>query len=282
MINKQMVSVFVTLVMVILFAACATQTEQPEDNASDLLATEQPEDNASDLLALEEWDLLWISDSSGWGVAEIYAAYIEEDTGIPVNVYDYWAVSLSAGTIVDILEGGSHPNAELARIPELIPEVEVIVFYANPEESIDEDNPTDSNCAHSSATTYVNACEMDTFGLYIQHLELIYQHIFELRGDQPIIVRAFDAYNPIPARWEEDGTFDACHACWENYNAAIHQAASEYYIPVARVNDAWNGPDHNEDPNDKGYTADGIHPNELGAQVIAEELRKLGYDPDTP
>ena len=158
----------------------------------------------------------------------------------------------------------------------------MIVFYANPEESIDEDNPTDSNCAHSSATTYVNACEMDTFGLYIQHLELIYQHIFELRGDQPIIVRAFDAYNPIPARWEEDGTFDACHACWENYNAAIHQAASEYYIPVARVNDAWNGPDHNEDPNDKGYTADGIHPNELGAQVIAEELRKLGYDPDTP
>lgn len=118
MINKQMVSVFVTLVMVILFAACATQTEQPEDNASDLLtteqpedntsdllATDQPEDNASDLLALEEWDLLWISDSSGWGVAEIYAAYIEEDTGIPVNVYDYWAVSLSAGTIVDILEG---------------------------------------------------------------------------------------------------------------------------------------------------------------------------------
>lgn len=266
MTRKPFTFVFITLILALLLAACSTQTKG----------------KAADLQEMEEWDLLWISDSSGWDVAEIYAAYIEEDTGIPVNVYDYWDGGLSAGTVLDILEGGDHPDAQLDKIPELIPEVEVIVFYTNPEESLDPQAPMDWNCAHSSAKTYVNACEMDTFALYTQHLVSIYEHIFDLRDGQPVIIRAFDAYNPTLARWEKDGTFDACQVCWGNYNTAIHQAAAKFNIPVAKVYDAWNGPDHDQDPNDKGYTKDGIHPNELGAQVIAEELRKLGYDPVAP
>jgi len=265
MTRKPLTFAFITLILALLLAACSTLSIG----------------GTPDLMEMEEWDLLWISDSSGWGVAEVYAAYIEEDTGIPVNVYDYWDGGLSAGTILDILEGGSNFNAELDRIPERIPEMEVIVFYTNPEESVDADNPWDWNCGQSTLLkTYVNACEMDTFALYTQHLESIYQHIFDLHNGRPLIIRAYDAYNPTLARWEKDGTFDACQACWGNYNAAIHQAAAKFDIPVAKVYDAWNGSDH--DPNDKGYTKDGIHPNELGAQVIAEELRKLGYDPVTP
>jgi hypothetical protein len=267
MTRKLLTFAFITLILALLLAACSTLSIG----------------GTPDLMEMEEWDLLWISDSSGWGVAEVYAAYIEEDTGIPVNVYDYWDGGLSAGTILDILEGGSNFNAELDRIPERIPEMEVIVFYTNPEESVDADNPWDWNCGQSTLLkTYVNACEMDTFALYTQHLESIYQHIFDLHNGRPLIIRAYDAYNPTLARWEKDGTFDACQACWGNYNAAIHQAAAKFDIPVAKVYDAWNGSDHNQDPNDKGYTKDGIHPNELGAQVIAEELRKLGYDPVTP
>jgi len=267
MTRKLLTFAFITLILALLLAACSILSIG----------------GTPDLMEMEEWDLLWISDSSGWGVAEVYAAYIEEDTGIPVNVYDYWDGGLSAGTILDILEGGSNFNAELDRIPERIPEMEVIVFYTNPEESVDADNPWDWNCGQSTLLkTYVNACEMDTFALYTQHLESIYQHIFDLHNGRPVIIRAYDAYNPTLARWEKDGTFDACQACWGNYNAAIHQAAAKFDIPVAKVYDAWNGSDHNQDPNDKGYTKDGIHPNELGAQVIAEELRKLGYDPVTP
>lgn len=267
--KKSIAFVEVFLVTAMLLTACATPAEQ-QDNAT------------TGLMALDEWDLLWISDSSGWGVAEVYGDYIEEDTGKTVNVYDSWDGGLSAGTILDILEGGKNPNAKLAKIPELIPEMEVIVFYTNPEESINEAKPMDFNCGQGNSKTFVNACDLDNFSVYIENLKSIYQHIFDLRGDQPTIVRAFDAYNPTLARWEQDGTFDICQDCWGNYNAAIHQAASQYNIPVARVYDAWNGPDHNEDPNDKGYTKDGIHPNEVGAQVIAEELRKLGYDPVAP
>jgi lysophospholipase L1-like esterase len=51
---------------------------------------------------------------------------------------------------------------------------------------------------------------------------------------------------------------------------------------VGAVAEAWNGPNRDEDPNDKGYTWDGIHPNEKGAAVIANALRELGYEPVVP
>ena len=54
-------------------------------------------------------------------------------------------------------------------------------------------------------------------------------------------------------------------------------------VPIANAFDAWNGIDHNEDPVEKGFTQeDDIHPNELGARVIAQLLRELGYEPIVP
>jgi hypothetical protein len=36
---------------------------------------------------MEEWDLVYISDSTGWGVPEKYAANIERDNGKTVRVH---------------------------------------------------------------------------------------------------------------------------------------------------------------------------------------------------
>jgi lysophospholipase L1-like esterase len=82
--------------------------------------------------------------------------------------------------------------------------------------------------------------------------------------------------------FKEQGVYDECKACWANYNQAIHQAAEAYGIPVAEVGLAWNGPDFDQDPSDLGYVKDGIHPNELGATVIAQALRETGYEPVEP
>jgi len=234
------------------------------------------------LLEMEEWDLVWISDSSGWDVAQIYAEMIEEDTGIKVNVIDNWMGGLSAGYVYTVLKGEPTPNATLEHLGEQIKEAEVVVFYANPEESWEEGNPADWMCVSSLTPNYVNNCEMETFDTYIQHLEGIYQIIFELRDGQPTIVRAFDAYNPLIARFQEQGVYEDCKVCWVNYNAAIHQAAASYNVPVAAVAEAWNGPDWEQDPEAMGYTKDGEHPNEVGATIIALALRDLGYDPVIP
>ena len=125
---------------------------------------------------------------------------------------------------------------------------------------------------------------MDAFSAYIADLKEIYSIIFEIRKGQPTIIRAIDAYNPrLQIDCQPDGVLDECITCWENYNNAIHQAADEFGVLVAPVFDTWNGLDHTENPNDKGYTRDDqTHPNEKGAEVIAQLLRDLGYEPMVP
>lgn len=79
------------------------------------------------------------------------------------------------------------------------------------------------------------------------------------------------------------GKYEEYKRCWEAMSVTIHQVAAGKKIPVAEVYAAFNGPNHDEDPKDKGYIqSDGEHPSEAGAQVIAEAFRKLGYVPIVP
>lgn len=228
---------------------------------------------------MEEWDLVWISDSSGWGVADVYAAMVEEDTGVKVNVHDYWMGGLSAGQLYSVLKGEETSRFKLTQLLDIIPEAEIIVLYVNPAASEASDDPSDWNCT-GGELNYVNKCQ--NFETYINHLEGIYQIFFEMRAGQPTIVRAYDAYNPLIAEFHDQGVYEDCKACWADYNAAIHQAAKMAHVPVATVSEAWNGPNWDNDPVELGYTKDGIHPNELGAQVIAQAIRELEYKPVKP
>lgn len=228
---------------------------------------------------VKEWDLLWISDSSGWGVTDVYAAYVAEDLGIDIKVNDQSISGAAVGEVLAALKGEPTSSFNLANMDKFIKDAEIIVFYGNPTDSVVPDNPWDWNCGQGVEVCYVNDCEMDTFDLYIEHIKEVYSIIHTLREGQPTIIRAYDAYNPrLKSQCSEDGVFDECLQCWENYNKAIHTAADEMGVPVANVFDAWNGPDHTEDPNDKGYTIDGEHPNEKGADVIANLIRDLGYE----
>ena len=141
------------------------------------------------LLEEEEWDLVWISDSSGWGVAEIYAAMVEEDTGVKINVYDNWMGGLRAVDVYSALKGEPTSSLRLERLADEIREAEIVVFFANSRGS-DDEGAADYNCVEVG-TFYVNTCP--TFNTYIEHLESIYKMIFELRDGQPTIVRAYDA-----------------------------------------------------------------------------------------
>ena len=228
---------------------------------------------------MEEWDLVWISDSSGWGVAEVYAAMVEEDTGVKVNLNDYWMSTLSAGEVYNALKGEPTPRFKLTQLADLVKEAEIIIFYANPMNSIASDDPADWVCIGFDSY-YVKKCQ--DFETYIQHLEGVYQFFFDLRNGQPTIIRAYDAYNPRIAEFDKQGAYEECKDCWADYNAAIHQAADKYHVPVAKVAEAWNGPNWDKDPIAMGYTKDGEHPSELGAEVIAQALRELGYKPVTP
>ena len=269
-ITSQTIIICCLLLLVFLSVSCQTSTQEVEE--------------VSIIQKDQEWDLLWVTDSSGSGVADIYGEFIAQDLGIQVNVLDKWKGGLAAGRLLKALQGETTNNYDLDRMREYVREAEVIVIYGNPEQSVSDNNPWDWNCGQDFSKCYVNACEMDTFKKYIEDLKEIYSIIFSLREGKPTIIRAIDAYNPrLVSQCTPDGLFDECRQCWENYNDAIHQAADEMGVPVANVFDAWNGLDHTEDPNDKGYTqSDKAHANKAGATVIAELLRDLGYETIIP
>jgi len=229
-----------------------------------------------------EWDLVLFSDSSGWGVADRYAAHIEEDLDVTVEVHDLAASSLGVASVLAALRGEGGPYPSSVDVAGLVREAEVVVVYGNPLESISETHRGDWNCVSRTAP-YARDCAPETFDAYRADLGTIYEEILSLRGDESVLIRAFDAYNPLYSVYREQGVYDECLGCWENYNQSIHQAAMAHNVPVARVFDAFNGPDHDEDPRDKGYIRDdGIHTTAAGRQVIADLLRELGYAPVRP
>jgi lysophospholipase L1-like esterase len=184
--------------------------------------------------------------------------------------------------VLAALRGEHSPYPRSVDVPGLVREAEVVVVYGNPLESFSKAHRGDWNCVSQSAP-YVKDCAPETFDAYRSDLGAVYQEILKLRGEEPVLIRAFDAYNPLYSVYREQGVYDECLGCWENYNQAIHQAAMAHGVPLARVFDAFNGCDHDEDARDKGYIReDGEHTTGAGRQVIADLLRELGYEPTRP
>ncbi len=232
---------------------------------------------------LEEWDLVYISDSTGWGVAEKYAENIRKDTGKTVRVRDYAIGGLPAIKILDVLHTDPEDMENDDQFKSLrsdIAEAEVIVFIANPRGDSSKGGVQGGieNCI--SAVSPPDDCTLELYEPYIKNLKAVYTEIFALREGKPTIVRAVDLYNPIISIHRERNMETECTTCLETFNTAIRQAAEAFNVPFISVYDAFNGPAHDEDPRERGYIGtDGIHSSEKGRQVIADLLSEAGYVP---
>ena len=223
--------------------------------------------------ASEQWDLLFYSDSLGWFVAEKWAERIEDELGIDVVVHDFARGDLKAVEIDDWLApGGKHH--------ELLAEAEIISIFGNPRGS---GTVADSETCVSNSTTsreppaaYTKA---DWAG-YQDVMRSIYDSVFEARAGQPTIVRAMDFALPVVAEWKEAGIYTECLRELSLMNEVIAETAAEYDVPVVSAFAAFNGPDHDEDPKEKGWIgSDRIHPSAEGQDAIVEAFHAVGYEP---
>jgi hypothetical protein len=224
------------------------------------------------------WDLVIIGDSSMWKLGKAYAAQIESDVGVTVELHDLSNRNASAVSVLNAL--GLNNTEGDGLLPDVLREAEVVVMFVNPMDSIDAQNPHDlEQCFLFKAP---ESCPSEAFEQYIADLEAIWAEIFRLRDGQPIILRATDIYNPLVRPWTLKNVLDECTACWEMMNNAAQQAAKSYNIPFLSRYDAFNGTTHIEDPRQKGYIdEDGEHPTDLMGQYTAELLSKMGYEPTT-
>ena len=87
------------------------------------------------------WNLVIIGDSSLWELGEAFAAQIETDVGVEVNLEDFALPSLSAGEILEVLQTGMSANYRLLDLPDALQEADVVVMFVNPINSIDPERP---------------------------------------------------------------------------------------------------------------------------------------------
>ena len=209
------------------------------------------------------WNYAVLGDSSSWGFPKFYAGYIEADLGVKVNVLDWTTGGMTSAAVLDQLRANKQERLDVSRS-------EVVTFYGNPLHivslSITTGNYSDKY-----------DCSAQAVARYKADMNGIAGEIFALRKGQPTIIRTYTRFMPFYRQWREGGQFDEYQRCVAALDEAILQVGKEHGIPVADTGLALNGPNHDQDPNDMGYLYDGVHENDVGAQVVADVFRKLGY-----
>ena len=244
---------------------------------------------ADSLDELEEWDLVYISDSTGWGVADKFADNIERDTGKTVRIHDCCVGGLPALRVLQALQSDPESLSDIwGKLKSLqadIAEAEVIVFFANPRGDPSKGGVQGGGMEKCMAYDGhpPQDCTLQLYEPYIENLKAIYEEILALRNGKPTIIRALDFYNPLISEHRKRNMEIECTQCWESFNTAIRQAADAFNIPFVSVYDVFNGLNHDEDPREKGYIGtDGRHTSKQGQQVIADLLSKAGFEPVEP
>jgi hypothetical protein len=235
--------------------------------------------SASATAAGKPYDLVWITDSSGWGAASFYARQVEQSLKVNVRVHDEWVGGLYATTILKRLRNPSDPWVRLIR------DAEVVVVYGAP---VGLAIAKGGDCVHSIEPP-LNVGPQ-AWPKFIAGMKAIYKQIFAIRNGEPVILRTTTQYVPFihqaPSSmmsWEQAGIMKQCTKNWEWFSWAISKAAAAYHVGVADVYTAFNGKTHLEDPVAKGYIqSDGWHTNDKGRAVIAKTLAALGYKPVKP
>ena len=212
-------------------------------------------------------DVLYLTDSSGWRVAQEYVRVAEDELGVPVRLIDWRIPGLS---MVEAL-------ARIEERPQVVAEAEVIVLWANPLHSgvKDEANACMSGTGAPPQITSVGDWKpfADLFG---EALDAIWR----ARADAPTAIRVTDLYSPAFEQWKQAGVYEACRTAWTTMSDAIAAVAATHGATMVSAWDVYNGTQHDEDPVDKGWIAsDGVHPSDAGAQAMAAALAAVGFEP---
>lgn len=225
----------------------------------------------------EPWDLVWFSDSTGFGLATLWADRIEQELGVEVVVHDHAVGGLSAATVLHWIDDGA---SSLPKMKDEVADAEIIVIYGNPANSgstTDEVTCASTNPAPREAPSQNSEADWQP---YADVLKSIYEIVFDLRDGEPTIVRAMDMYSPVIADWRAAGIERECTTSWEMMAQMVREAAAEYDVPTASMYDDFNGVDHSDDPREKGYIdLDGQHTTDEGKAAMVDVLDSVGYVP---
>jgi len=223
------------------------------------------------------WDYVALGDSLAFGVGANQAGYVPRyrdhivaDTGHQVELTN---LGVPGWTSTDLFDAVRNEQ----RFRDAISEAEVVTWDIG------------GNDMLAARTRYLNGtcggsdnqdCLRETVARFRTNWDGIMAEIKSLRSAGSTILRTMDIYNPFVAALKASGDFDELKPYLEQVNAHIAQSAQANQVPVARVYEAFNGPNGEADAAAKGYISnDLLHPDDDGYRAMGELLRALGYGP---
>ena len=237
------------------------------------------------LAAPASWDYVALGDSlaTGYGAFKGYVpryeAYIETDTGVAVTRTNLGQNGWTSSQLLSALR--NDPTFRRATR-----EAEIVTW---------DIGGNDLRAARNSYKkgTCGGADNQDCLRAGVAKLktnwDAITAEVLELRATSNTIVRTMDIYNPyvrtdkISDTSQNDGGMNDFQVFKRYVDQVNYHIATTSYtsgIPYAEVYLTFNGTTGDEDPKSMGYLSFyGVHPNNSGHRIIADELRKLGYIP---
>lgn len=222
------------------------------------------------------WDYAALGDSLATGVGALqgyvprYADHLEQDNAVSVDLTNLGQNGWTSSDLLDALQNSR-------RFRQTVSGGEVVTWNIGGNDLMDaRDDYKAGTCGGDDNQDCLRA----TVATFKSNWDAIIVEILSLRSTSDTIIRTMDIYNPYVNEDKADGDFEVLKPYIDDVNNHIATTATNNNIPYAQVYLAFNGPNGDEDPEDKGYLSlDGVHPNDTGHAVIAQLLRDLAYAP---
>lgn len=218
------------------------------------------------------------------GYVARYQSDIQTDTGVSVVLYNLGQNGWSSGHLLSHLQTDAVFQSAVLQSDVVTWDIGLNDFKNA------RSNYKNGGCGGSDG----QICLRSMVTTFKSNWDGIIREILLRRSAFNTIIRTLDIYDPwvnvdkaansVPDKREPayaKGTdFQVLEYYLDQMNNYIPTTATNNSIQFASVHAAFNGINGDENPIAKGYIAsDGLHPSDAGHQVIAGQLRGLGYAP---
>ncbi len=212
-----------------------------------------------------------ILDLSRGGYVPRYASYVQADTGSTVLLNNLGQNGWTSTQLLNALRTNTTFRNSLANS-------QVITFDIGGNDFLRAINAYKGGTCGGADN---QDCLKTTAATFKANWSAIITEILSVRSTGNTVIRTMDVYNPFVNAEKASGSFEMLKPLLDDANNYIAVTSAANNIPCAKVYRAFNGVNGDEDAGDKGYISpydpSGVHPGELGHQVIADLFRNLGY-----